>query len=185
MSVHLCDICKGKKRVGTSLRTGDWILSAHKPAESLTLAVFFLLVSTFQALEGLDVLNGFKCFVEIIYNVSYEGLDVLLHSEDSGTSQTQKRATTRRPEPLWVSTHHFNELKELYDGRVEEVVSSAVVQERVDDRLKQVSFDDVAVVVLVLQTNDSAHETQSTWDKQTTGSDMRPSEGADGLSGSG
>lgn len=65
----------------------------------------------------------------------------------------------------FVSTHHFNELKELYDGRVEEVVSGAVVQQGINDRLKQVPFDDVAVVVLILQTNDSAHETQGTLDK--------------------
>lgn len=59
-------------------------------------------------------------------------------------------------------THHFNELKEFYDGRVKEVVSGAVVQQGINDRLKQVSLDDVAVVVLILQTNDPPHETQGT-----------------------
>lgn len=62
-----------------------------------------------------------------------------------------------------LSTHHFDELEELDDGRVEEVVSSAVVQQGVDDGLEEVPFDDVAVVILVLQTDDPAHEAQSTW----------------------
>ena len=64
-----------------------------------------------------------------------------------------------------MSTHHFNELKELDDGWVEEVVSGAVVQQGVNDGLKQVPFDDVAVVVLILQTDDPAHETQGSLDK--------------------
>lgn len=45
--------------------------------------------------------------------------------------------------------HHFNELKELDDGWVEKVVSGAVVQQGINDGLKQVPFDNVAVVVLV------------------------------------
>lgn len=61
-----------------------------------------------------------------------------------------------------MSTHHFDELKELDDGWIEEVVSGAVVQQGVDDRLKQVPFDDVAVVILVLQTDDPTHKTQGT-----------------------
>lgn len=64
-----------------------------------------------------------------------------------------------------MSTHHFNELKELYDGWIEEVVSGAIVQQGINDRLKQVPFDDVAVVILVLQTNDPSHETQGTLNK--------------------
>lgn len=68
-------------------------------------------------------------------------------------------------EHICCVTHHFDELKELYDGRVEEVVSGAVVQQGINDGLKQVPFDDVAVVVLVLQTNDPAHETQGTLGK--------------------
>lgn len=66
---------------------------------------------------------------------------------------------------FYASTHHFNELKELNDGWVEEVVSGAIVQQGINDRLKQVPFDDVAVVILILQTNDPAHETQGTLDK--------------------
>lgn len=46
-------------------------------------------------------------------------------------------------------THHFNELKELDDGRVEKIVSGAVVQQGINDRLKQVPFNNVAVVVLI------------------------------------
>lgn len=66
---------------------------------------------------------------------------------------------------FYASAHHFNELKELNDGWVEEVVSGAIVQQGVNDRLKQVPFDDVAVVILILQTDDPAHETQGTLDK--------------------
>lgn len=47
-------------------------------------------------------------------------------------------------------THHFDELKELNNGWVEEVVSGAIVQQGINDGLKQVPFDDVAVVILVL-----------------------------------
>lgn len=50
----------------------------HSPAEALALAILLLLVSALQALERLDVLDGFKCFVEIVHNVSNERLDVLL-----------------------------------------------------------------------------------------------------------
>lgn len=50
---------------------------------------------------------------------------------------------------LCAFTYHFNKLKELYDGRVEEVVSGPIVQQGINDRLKQVPFDDVAVVVFV------------------------------------
>lgn len=60
------------------------------PVESLTLSVFFLLISAFQALESLDVLNGFKCFVEVIHNVSYERFDVLLKREDSRNNVPSK-----------------------------------------------------------------------------------------------
>lgn len=63
---------------------------------------------------------------------------------------------------ICASTHHFDELKQFYDGRVEKVVSGAVVQQGIDDRLKQVSFDDVAVVIFILQTYDSTHESQGT-----------------------
>lgn len=107
--------------------------------------------------------------------MSYERLDVLLEREDivEKSQTTYLQCHTHTPytnehliKALFsLSTHHFNELKELYDGWVEEVVSSAVVQQGINDRLKQVAFDDVAVVVLILQTNDSAHETQGTLDK--------------------
>lgn len=59
-------------------------------------------------------------------------------------------------------TYHFDEFEEFNDGWVEEVVSSAVVQQGINDWFEQVPFDDVAVVVLVLQSNDPAHETQRT-----------------------
>lgn len=64
-------------------------------------------------------------------------------------------------------SYHFDELEELDDGRVQQVVSGAVVQQGVDDRLKQVSFHDVAVVILVLQSNDPPHEAQGTCTKHT------------------
>lgn len=59
-----------------------------------------------------------------------------------------------------MCTHHFNKLKKLYDGRVEQIVSGAVVQQSVDDGLKQVPLDDVAVVVFILQPDDPTHEPQ-------------------------
>lgn len=61
--------------------------------ESLTLPVLLLLVPAFQALEGLDVLDGFKCFVEVIHNVSYERLDVLLERDKVVAKKKNKRHT--------------------------------------------------------------------------------------------
>lgn len=63
---------------------------------------------------------------------------------------------------MCASPHHFDELKQFYDGRVEKVVSGAVVQQGIDDGLKQVSFDDVAVIIFILQADDSTHESQGT-----------------------
>lgn len=63
---------------------------------------------------------------------------------------------------ICACTHHFDELKQFYDGRVEQIVSGAIVQQGIDDRLKQVSFDDVAVIIFILQTYDSTHEPQGT-----------------------
>lgn len=63
---------------------------------------------------------------------------------------------------ICASTHHFDELKQFNDGRVEEVVSGAIVQQGIDNRLKQVSFDDVAVIIFILQAYDSTHEPQGT-----------------------
>lgn len=51
------------------------------PVESLTLPVFFLFVAPLQALKGLNVLDGFKCFVKVIHNVSDERFDVLLKNK--------------------------------------------------------------------------------------------------------
>lgn len=58
----VCDLLKGR---------GGTCLSVYRPADSLALPVFFLLVSPFQTLESLHILNGFKCFVKVIHNVSY------------------------------------------------------------------------------------------------------------------
>lgn len=63
---------------------------------------------------------------------------------------------------IYASTHHFDELKQFYDGRVEKVVAGAIVQQGIDDWLKQVSFDYVAVVIFIFQTDDSTHESQGT-----------------------
>lgn len=63
-------------------------------------------------------------------------------------------------------THHFDELKELDDGWVQKVVSCSIVKQGIDDWLKQVPFDDVAVVVFVLQPNDPPHESQRTYKYQ-------------------
>lgn len=75
-------------------------LFVYRPVESLTLPVFFLLVPAFQALESLDVLNGFKCFVEVIHNVSYERLDVLLKREEI--------AENHKKNPLSVPHAHIS-----------------------------------------------------------------------------
>lgn len=48
------------------------------PVKSQSLSVLLLLISALQALKSLDVFNGFKCFVVVVYNVCYEGLDILL-----------------------------------------------------------------------------------------------------------
>ncbi len=90
--------------------------------------------------------------IEIIISqqVSASGLDFGFPPQRSDTSGSEE-------------THHSDELEELDDGRVQQVVSGAVVQQRVDDRLEQVSFHDVAVVILVLQADDSPHEAQRTW----------------------
>lgn len=97
--------------------------------------------------------------------MSDEQLDVLLVAERARKGQSVATVNLHPP-PKKNSTDHFDELEELDDGRVEEVVSSAVVQQGIDDRLKQVPFDDVAVVVLVLQADDPAHEAQSTWQRE-------------------
>lgn len=81
------------------------------------------------------------------------------------TIQTRQRLNMEDFRYICASTHHFDELKQFYDGRVEKVVSGAVVQQGIDDRLKQVSFDDVAVVIFILQTYDSTHESQGTLKK--------------------
>lgn len=57
-------------------------IGVYKPGQSLTLPVLLLLIPAFQPLESLNVLNRFKCFVEIIHNVSNQGLDVLLVRKD-------------------------------------------------------------------------------------------------------
>lgn len=62
------------------------------------------------------------------------------------SANTMKRFNQNR---AWMFPHHFNELKELDDSWVEKVVSGAVVQQGINDRLKQVPFDNVAVIVLV------------------------------------
>lgn len=51
-----------------------------RPAEPPALPVLLLLVAALQAFECLNVLNGFKCFVEVVDYVSDERFYVLLMS---------------------------------------------------------------------------------------------------------
>lgn len=96
--------------------------------------------------------------------MSYQRLDILLE-KTTYESRTRQRLNTEGFRYICESTYHFDELKQLYDGRVEKVVSGAIVQQGVDDRLKQVSFDDVAIIIFILQTDDSTHESQGTLER--------------------
>lgn len=60
------------------------------------------------------------------------------------------------------NTHHTDILKHLNDGWVHEIVAWAVVEESLNDRLEEEIPHYVAIVELILQTNDSPHEAQST-----------------------
>ena len=66
---------------------------------------------------------------------------------------------------FWKEAYKFDELEHFEDGRVQEIVSAVVRDEGVDDRREEVSLDDVAVVELVLQSNDLAHEAESICNK--------------------
>lgn len=80
--------------------------SVYSPVESLTLPVFFLLIPAFQALKSLDVLNGFKCFVEVIHNVSYERLNVLLEREDMVENDKQSTFSATCTRSILINTFH-------------------------------------------------------------------------------
>jgi len=49
-----------------------------------------------------------------------------------------------------IDAYDANELKEFNDGRVEEIVTRAVSYESINDRLEEISLDDVPVVELIL-----------------------------------
>lgn len=61
------------------------------------------------------------------------------------------------------NTHHTDILKHLNDGRVHEIVARAVVEEGLNNGLKEKVSHDVAIVEFILQTNDPPHEAQGTW----------------------
>ncbi len=61
------------------------------------------------------------------------------------------------------NTHHTDILKHLNDGRVHEIVAWPVVEEGLNNRLKEKVSHDVAIVEFILQTNDPPHEAQGTW----------------------
>ena len=54
--------------------------------------------------------------------------------------------------------YQFDKFKHFEYGRVEEVVSAVVGDERVDDGGEEVPLDDVAVVELVFERDDLPHE---------------------------
>ena len=55
-------------------------------------------------------------------------------------------------------THSIDVLKQFDDGRVQEVVSLSIGHKRLNDRGKQVVPHNVAIVVLIFQTDNSPAE---------------------------
>ena len=66
-------------------------------------------------------------------------------------------------QPGWGNTHHTDILEHLNDGWVHEIVAGPIVEEGLDDGLKEKVPHDVAIVEFILQTNDPPHEAQGTW----------------------
>ena len=87
------------------------------------------------------------------------------HLVSYGTKSTkfwtlQKLPTTQYIVNLYLVTYISYVLKQLNDGWVEEVVPTAISLKRLDDRIKQIVLDDVAAILLVLQSNNATAEPQ-------------------------
>lgn len=63
------------------------------------------------------------------------------------------------------NTHHTDILKHLNDCGVHEIVARPIVQEGLNDRLKEKISHYVAIVEFILQTNDPPHKAQGTWEQ--------------------
>ncbi len=57
-----------------------------------------------------------------------------------------------------MKTYNFDELKHFQNCRIEQIVTAVVTDESLDHGCKEVAFDDVPVVELVLQGHDLSHE---------------------------
>ena len=62
-----------------------------------------------------------------------------------------------------LSTYISDEFKELYKSRIEQVVLVAIVLEGSDNRLHQVSSDDIPIVEVISHGDYSPEEPNSTW----------------------
>ena len=81
-----------------------------------------------------------------------------------------QKSTNRYKSSEWKPEQgHTDILEHLDDGWVHEIIAWAVVKEGLDDGLEEEVSHDVAIVELVLQTDDPPHEAQGTWG-QTEGS---------------
>lgn len=59
---------------------------------------------------------------------------------------------------FYGNTHHTDIFKHLNDGWVHEIVTRAIVEEGLNDGLKEKISHNVAIVEFILQTNDPPHE---------------------------
>ena len=87
------------------------------------------------------------------------------HLVSYGTKSTkfwtlQKLPTIQYIVNLYLVTYISYVLKQLNNGWVEEVVPTAISLKRLDNRIKQIVLDDVAAILLVLQSNNATAEPQ-------------------------
>ena len=86
-----------------------------------------MVVSQYQVLKRVHIGNGLQFFPVCLYKVSHDRFDVLA----------------------------LDELEKVKTCRVQEIVFGHRVEEDPQDRLKELSFNDLAVVVLVVQADAS------------------------------
>ena len=70
---------------------------------------------------------------------------------------------------LAVLAYQFDVLKELNDCWVDEVVATTIGNECLDDGLKKIVSDNVAIVEFILETNYPSTESQSSWREEREG----------------
>lgn len=92
--------------------------------------------------------------------LAYKVLQVASFNKLHCSERTNRVQTPKHG--FYSNTHHTDILKHLNDGWVHEIVAWAVVEESLNDRLKEEIPHYVAIVEFILQTNDSPHEAQST-----------------------